>query len=625
MVHPKVDIVDLSQLEANSNSTSIPPPLANQIISSFRVPQGPPTENNNAISSSAENYVRKRLYTQWKSKHGGSTASTAQENELDFTRVCRYNLPTHLLYDTKGLQLFDAITKLPGDTYYLTSKETQILKRKSHRLAKDLLEGLAEPDQGKMILLELGCGSMIKTKLILDALEHYCATNTNFNQIQIEFYALDLDFQELLSSLTTLSSSQPSNGFTNGTRHAWKHVSFHGLWGNYDQAMQWLQTSQASLGALGRAVLWLGSSIGNLSRTQASQFLISLRNCLKPNDKLLLGIDNCTDAEMVELAYNDPAGVTKEFELNSLHHVNALLKPLNYDEFPFDKFDYVGGYNPKMRRHEAYLQVQSTFDLVLQPRKELEMEMPIKIEFQQGELIHIEYSVKYDMQDIDTLLRESNWGLKSHFREDTTYSFLVLTPAKFNIRRNAPGMELSQQGNLSHLPSIKEWEELWQICDCIFHQLVLREALENTQLRPIDLRLPLIFYLGHSPCFTDRILSRISSGNKLTEPVEFQDIFARGIDPNMSDPTQCHSHSRIPEVWPQVHEIQGYRDQVRQRVRRVTNEFGSLSREEKIQLGEALNMAFGEYFKFSSRVIVFHYIASFPQQIRHLTQSFPSQ
>lgn len=57
-------------------------------------------------------------------------------------------IPTFVLYDKKGLQLFDAITYL--DEYYLTGAEIDILKRKADEVVSRLKDG--------SVIIELGAG-----------------------------------------------------------------------------------------------------------------------------------------------------------------------------------------------------------------------------------------------------------------------------------------------------------------------------------------------------------------------------------------------------------------------------------------------------------------------------------
>jgi L-histidine Nalpha-methyltransferase / hercynylcysteine S-oxide synthase len=86
--------------------------------------------------------------------------------------------------------------------------------------------------------------------------------------------------------------------------------------------------------------------------------------------------------------------------------------------------------------------------------------------------------------------------------------------------------------------------------------------------KPIDLRHPYIFYLGHLPAFMDIQLSRLL-GEELSKPAYFATIFERGMDPIMEDPSQCHPHSATTDCWPEYADIISYRDKVHERCRKL--------------------------------------------------------
>jgi len=65
-------------------------------------------------------------------------------------------------------------------------------------------------------------------------------------------------------------------------------------------------------------ILFLGSSLGNFSRTDMVQFLKQLPLRPGSGDTLLIGLDGHNDKELIELAYNDPKGITKAFIMNGL-------------------------------------------------------------------------------------------------------------------------------------------------------------------------------------------------------------------------------------------------------------------------------------------------------------------
>ena len=80
--------------------------------------------------------------------------------------------------------------------------------------------------------------------------------------------------------------------------------------------------------------------------------------------------------------------------------------------------------------------------------------------------------------------------------------------------------------------------------------------------QPIALRHPFIFYLGHLPAFA---WNHVCAGVLDRPPFNaaFDNLFSRGIDPDVDDPTRCHAHPDVPERWPSLDEVIGYRDRVR--------------------------------------------------------------
>ncbi|KJK81214.1 hypothetical protein H634G_03748 [Metarhizium anisopliae BRIP 53293] len=88
-------------------------------------------------------------------------------------------LPTLLLYDERGLQLFEDITYL--DEYYLTNDEIELLKKHSVEIAATIPDGA--------MVIELGSGNLRKVCLLLQAFEDA--------RKSIDYYALDLSKKEL--------------------------------------------------------------------------------------------------------------------------------------------------------------------------------------------------------------------------------------------------------------------------------------------------------------------------------------------------------------------------------------------------------------------------------------------
>ena len=109
-------------------------------------------------------------------------------------------------------------------------------------------------------------------------------------QKAITYYALDLSKSELDRTLEAV-------------QHDYTYVKCHGLLGTYDDGLDWLKAPDNS--AKPKCVLWMGSSIGNLNREEAVDFLRSYSTVLGNKDTMIIGMDACQDEARVLLAYND--------------------------------------------------------------------------------------------------------------------------------------------------------------------------------------------------------------------------------------------------------------------------------------------------------------------------------
>ncbi|KAG0082709.1 hypothetical protein BGZ92_011471, partial [Podila epicladia] len=275
-------------------------------------------------------------------------------------------ITTMVLYDDRGLQLFDEITYLKE--YYLTQEEINILDRDSDKIVEHI------PDNS--VIVELGAGSLRKTVLLLNALER--------KRKNIRYYALDLMLDELTKSLKSLGS------FAN--------VKTAGLWGTYDEGLAFVNSFGPEVP---KTLLWLGSSIGNLTRTEALDFITSYRKTLNMGDNWLIGIDRRNDAQEITVAYNDPQGVTREFVMNGLDHINVILAQPFIDR---SKFEYFARYNVEEGRHEAYYKVMESHQLVYRDPKTAEETV---ISLTKDELINVEYSYKWSPAETTKLFEDS--------------------------------------------------------------------------------------------------------------------------------------------------------------------------------------------------------------------------
>ncbi|TQV92647.1 DUF323 domain-containing protein [Cordyceps javanica] len=275
-------------------------------------------------------------------------------------------LPTLLLYDEKGLQLFEDITYL--DEYYLTNYEIELLKKHAAEMA-DLIPA------GAMVV-ELGSGNLRKISLVLDAFENIGKP--------IDYYALDLSEDELQRTLLQIPD--------------YKHVRSHGLWGTYDDGKDWLKQFADSDRNI--TIIHLGSSIGNFSRDEAGVFLQGFAQVMKPTDSVIIGIDSCCDPNKVY------------FILNGLRHANAVY---GSEVFHLDDWKVIGEfiYDEDGGRHQAFLS----------PTTEVNI---LGTTIKQAERLKIEQSLKYSQVGGEKLWRAAGLKEVKRWRRGDDYGLHLL-------------------------------------------------------------------------------------------------------------------------------------------------------------------------------------------------------
>jgi L-histidine N-alpha-methyltransferase len=261
-------------------------------------------------------------------------------------------------YDALGSQLFEAICLLPE--YYLTRAENEILTRYSDQIVSEI-------SGEKVSLLEMGSGSALKTRLIIEALLK--------RQSELLFIPVDISLSALETSSRVLLQSYPN-------------LRINAYASDYYDGLNALSKEQR-----GRYLaLFLGSNIGNFDLTEAQTFLRAMRGVLKAGDALLLGADLRKRPEILEAAYDDSLGITAAFNLNLLARINRELDA----DFDLRAFRHQSVYNEEQGRVELY--IQSLRQQTVSIRK-LEME----IQFTEGERIHTENSYKYDLAGLSAL------------------------------------------------------------------------------------------------------------------------------------------------------------------------------------------------------------------------------
>ena len=149
-----------------------------------------------------------------------------------------------------------------------------------------------------------------------------------------------------------------------------------------------------------RMVAFLGGTVGNLYLEERRAFLGALADVLEPGDSVLLGTDLVKGADRLIAAYNDEAGVTAEFVLNSLRVLNRELDA----DFDLDAFSYVPFWDPHMERMDLRLRSEAPQRVTI-PGADLVLELAV------GEEIHVEISTKFRVSKIAAELEQAGFGV----------------------------------------------------------------------------------------------------------------------------------------------------------------------------------------------------------------------
>jgi L-histidine N-alpha-methyltransferase len=289
-------------------------------------------------------------------------------------------LPCKYFYDARGLALFEEITKLPE--YYLTRTETGILARQAAVIINQCPPNLA--------LAELGSGNSVKTRLLIEP----CLAR----QQNLVYYAIDILPSALEESADRLLRAYPT-------------LRVVGLEGEFADGIRYLGSQPGEP----RLMAFLGSTIGNFTEEENARFFPMLRQKLRPQDHLLLGVDLLKDPAILLPAYDDAQGITAQFNLNVLARINAALKA----NFDVTAFRHRAVFNKRRSRIEMHLASvrKQTVEI-----KDLEL----RVTFQAGETIHTENCYKHSPEAMRALLARHGFRVVAMYSDPDQWFGLFL-------------------------------------------------------------------------------------------------------------------------------------------------------------------------------------------------------
>ncbi len=271
-------------------------------------------------------------------------------------------LPPKWLYDDVGSELFDEITRLPE--YYPFAREHTILTDHAAEIVAA---------SGATTLVELGSGTSEKTRILLDA---FTAAGTLHC-----FAPVDVSEATLRAAADQISVSYPG-------------VQVEAVVGDFTLHLAHLPRRGR------RMVAFLGGTIGNLYREERAAFLGALADVLEPGDSLLLGTDLVKSADRLIAAYNDEAGVTEKFVLNSLTVLNRELGA----DFDLAGFSYIPFWDAHMERMDLRLRAEMPQRVTI-PGADLVLDLA------SGEEIRVEISTKFRVSNVAAELETAGFGI----------------------------------------------------------------------------------------------------------------------------------------------------------------------------------------------------------------------
>ena len=286
------------------------------------------------------------------------------------------SLPPKYFYDARGSELFELITRLPE--YYPTRAEIRILQGNGAAI----VASAGFPDT----LVELGSGSSVKTRLLLDNLR---ATG------QLRRYVpVDVSPTAVGQAIISLGVAYPD-------------MVLSGIIADFETHLDRLA------GDGRRLVAFLGSTIGNLTPPQRHQFYTSLRAVVDSDDAFLLGTDLVKDEQRLVAAYDDAAGVTAEFNRNVLRVLNRELSA----DFDPEQFRHVALWNAEAEWIEMRLRAERAMVVTV-------ADLDLSLTFERGEEILTEISAKFRRPTVAAELAGAGFEL-AHWWTDPAGDFAL--------------------------------------------------------------------------------------------------------------------------------------------------------------------------------------------------------
>jgi L-histidine N-alpha-methyltransferase len=311
----------------------------------------------------------------WITFSGGLMNQSMLAEVIEGLKSNKKKIASKYFYDDRGSMIFKKISEL--EEYYLTRSEKEILVNSSMDIARTI--GTKAVD-----LIELGPGDGSKAKIVA----------RQFSKLKrnVTFCAVDISEKALTEVRKRFRDEE-------------HEMETKFIVGEYRQALSLLEDTGVKKTKL---VMFLGSSIGNMTYEEAGDFIREFSATLNSGDFFLIGFDLKKDVELLRKAYNDSQGITAKFNLNLLSRFNNELGA----NFNLDQFYHEEDYDDQLGAMVSYLVSKQDQSVHIGGHE---------ITFKNNERIHTEYSFKFSKEDILNLIHNSGLTICKEYYDTQKY------------------------------------------------------------------------------------------------------------------------------------------------------------------------------------------------------------
>ncbi|OAE24418.1 hypothetical protein AXG93_4530s1200 [Marchantia polymorpha subsp. ruderalis] len=308
--------------------------------------------------------------------------------EIIVDGLCRTSdkeVPYRFLYDDRGSELYESITQL--EEYYPFRAEIDLLNEFVEDITNHIPDG--------SLIVELGCGSAVKTAHLLNALVA--------RHGRCRFVGIDVSESFLNEARCNLMLLVQG------------HLTVDLVPADYIGGLAQVRAKYPNESL---CVVWLGSGVGNVSQKDAIHFFGDILDAVKSRCRLFLCTDMWKKEEILRDAYQDKHGVTEAFIRNGMSHA---LRILGHEASTAEELSsvYEVDINKQLKQVEMYLRF---------PQGLAVPEHGIHI--RPGERVLMEISRKFTRESIQKMTENVGFHLQSAWHNQTYGCQMLLDEAE---------------------------------------------------------------------------------------------------------------------------------------------------------------------------------------------------